>query len=124
MGSTKEEDQESNKKVNDRRPLFSVHSNDEGRMYLYLEEQEAVLDLMEEIGREAGIGYVDRLTDAGRAINLKTEFGARNYDRVRSELRETVMLLASMSEVEALDLAQDIVRIIAKRRSPRLEILK
>jgi len=42
----------------DRRPLFSVHTNDEGRIALYLEEQDAVLDLLEEAGKEANGDYI------------------------------------------------------------------
>jgi hypothetical protein len=43
---------------------------------------------------------------------------------MRQILPATVLLIASMTENEALDLAQDIVRNVAARRTPRLEIVK
>ena len=108
----------------DRRPLFSVHNNDEGRIALYLEEQDAVLDLLEEAGKEANGDYIAALTTAGKGINLSTDIGWLKYEHARQMLPATVLLIASMTENEALDLAQDIVRNVAARRTPRLEIVK
>jgi hypothetical protein len=108
----------------DRRPLFSVHTNDEGRIALYLEEQDAVLDLLEEAGKEANGDYIAVLTEAGEGIKLSTDIGWLDYEKLRQALPDTVLLIASMSENEALDLAQDIVRTVASRRSPRLELVK
>ena len=108
----------------DRRPLFSVHTNDEGRIALYLEEQDAVLDLLEEAGKEANGDYIGALTQAGEGIKISTDTGWLDYEKLRQALPDTVLLIASMSENEALDLAQDIVRNVAARRSPRLEIVK
>jgi hypothetical protein len=108
----------------DRRPLFSVHTNDEGRIALYLEEQDAVLDLLEEAGREANGDYIAALTQAGEGIKISTDTGWLEYERMRQLLPATVLLIAQMSENEALDLAQDIVRNVAARRSPRLELVK
>jgi hypothetical protein len=108
----------------DRRPLFSVHTNDEGRIALYLEEQDAVLDLLEEAGKEANGDYIAALTQAGEGIKLSTDTGWLDYEKLRQALPPTVLLIASMSENEALDLAQDIVRNVAARRSPRLELVK
>lgn len=108
----------------DRRPLFSVHNNDEGRIALYLEEQDAVLDLLEEAGKEGKGDYIAALTQAGEGIKISTDPGWLEYEKMRQFLPETVLLVASMTENEALDLAQDIVRNVAARRSPRLEIVK
>lgn len=108
----------------DRRPLFSVHTNDEGRIALYLEEQDAVLDLLEEAGKEANGDYITALTTAGEGIKISTDTGWLEYERTRQILPPTVLLIAQMSENEALDLAQDIVRNVAARRMPRLELVK
>ena len=109
----------------DRRPLFSVHSNDEGRIALYLEEQDAVLDLLEEAGKEANGDYIAALHRAAH-INEVSEDSSNwlEYDKLRQILPPTVLLIAQMSENEALDLAQDIVRNVAARRMPRLELVK
>lgn len=108
----------------DRRPLFSVHTNDEGRIALYLEEQDAVLDLLEEAGKEANGDYIAALTIAGEGIKISTDTGWLEYEKMRQILPPTVLLIAQMSENEALDLAQDIVRNVAARRMPRLELVK
>lgn len=111
--------------MSDRRPLFSVHTNDEGRLALYLEEQDAVLDLLEETGKEANGDYIAALH---RAAHINQVSGDSSnwleYDKLRQVLPATVLLIAYMTENEALDLAQDIVRTVAARRSPRLEIVK
>ena len=120
-----EANQEGARKMSlDRRPLFSVHTNDEGRIALYLEEQDAVLDLLEEAGNEANGDYIAALTQAGEGIKISTDTGWLEYERMRQLLPATVLLIAQMSENEALDLAQDIVRNVAARRSPRLELVK
>lgn len=109
----------------DRRPLFSVHTNDEGRIALYLEEQDAVLDLLEEAGKEANGDYIAALHRAAHINEVsKDSSNWLEYDKLRQALPPTVLLIASMSENEALDLAQDIVRNVAARRSPRLELVK
>jgi hypothetical protein len=89
-----------------------------------LEEQDAVLDLLEEAGKEANGDYIAALTQAGEGIKLSTDIGWLDYEKLRQALPDTVLLIASMSENEALDLAQDIVRNVAARRSPRLELVK
>ena len=108
----------------DRRPLFSVHNNDEGRIALYLEEQDAVLDLLEETGKEANGDYIAALHRAAYIHKISKDTGWLEYEQMRQLLPATVLLIASMTENEALDLAQDIVRNVAARRTPRLEIVK
>jgi len=109
----------------DRRPLFSVHTNEEGRIALYLEEQDAVLDLLEEAGKEANGDYIAALHRAAHINEVsKDSSNWLEYDKLRQALPATVLLIASMSENEALDLAQDIVRNVAARRMPRLELVK
>ena len=110
-----------------REPLFSVHGN-EGRLALYLEENNAVLDLIEETGKEVHADYIADLAVYGRVENLKTEEGFNTYSKHRDKLDPTVLLIAMMSEDEALTLAEQIlITVRAMREEPaarRLEIVK
>lgn len=109
-----------------REPLFSVHGN-EGRLALYLEENNAVLDLIEETGKEVHADYIADLAVYGRIENLKTEEGFDTYSKHRDKLDPTVLLIAMMSEDEALTLAEQIlitVRAMKEPAAPRLEIVK
>ena len=109
-----------------REPLFSVHGN-EGRLAIYLEEQDAVVDLIEEAGKEVHPDYIADLADYGKIENLKTEEGFDRYSKHRDKLDPTVLLIANMSQDEALTLAEQIlitVRAMKETPAPRLEIVK
>jgi hypothetical protein len=109
-----------------REPLFSVHGN-EGRLAIYLEEQDAVLDLIEETGKEVHPDYIADLADYGKIENLKTEEGFARYSKHRDKLDATALLIANMSQDEALTLAEQIlitVRAIKEPAAPRLELVK
>jgi hypothetical protein len=109
-----------------REPLFSVHGN-EGRLAIYLEERDAVLDLIEETGREVHPDYIADLADYGKIENLKTEEGFDRYSKHRDKLDATALLIANMSQDEALTLAEQIlitVRAIKEPVAPRLELVK
>jgi hypothetical protein len=109
-----------------REPLFSVHGN-EGRLAIYLEEQDAVLDLIEETGKEVHPDYIADLAVYGKVENLKTEEGFDTYSKHRDKLDPTVLLIAMMSQDEALNLAEQILitcRAMKQTPAPRLEIVK
>jgi hypothetical protein len=109
-----------------REPLFSVHGN-EGRLAIYLEERDAVLDLIEETGTEVHPDYIADLANYGKIENLKTEEGFDRYSKHRDKLDPTVLLIANMSQDEALTLAEQIlitVRAMKEPATPRLEIVK
>ena len=109
-----------------REPLFSVHGN-EGRLALYLEEQDAVVDLIEETGNEVHPDYIADLALYGKMENLKTQEGFSRYSKHRDKLDPTVLLIANMSQDEALTLAEQIlitVRAMKEPAAPRLEIVK
>jgi hypothetical protein len=109
-----------------REPLFSVHGN-EGRLAIYLEEQEAVLDLIEQTGKEVHPDYIADLAVYGKVQNIRTEEGFDTYSKHRDKLDPTVLLIAMMSEDEALTLAEQIlitVRAMREPATPRLEIVK
>lgn len=109
-----------------REPLFSVHGN-EGRLALYLEENNAVLDLIEETGKEVHADYIADLAVYGRIENLKTEEGYDTYSKHRDKLDPTALLIAMMSEDEALTLAEQILITVRAMKEPapiKLEIVK
>jgi hypothetical protein len=109
-----------------REPLFSVHGN-EGRLAIYLEEQDAVVDLIEETGKEVHPDYIADLADYGKIENLKTEEGFDRYSKHRDKLDPTVLLIANMSQDEALTLAEQILIAVRAMKEPtaaRLELVK
>jgi hypothetical protein len=109
-----------------RKPLFSVHGN-AGRLAIYLEEQDAVLDLIEETGKEVHPDYIADLAVYGRVENIRTEEGFETYSKHRDKLDPTALLIANMSQDEALTLAEQIlitVRAMKEPATPRLEIVK
>jgi hypothetical protein len=109
-----------------REPLFSVHGN-AGRLAIYLEEQDAVLDLIEETGKEVHPDYIADLAVYGRVENMRTEEGFETYSKHRDKLDPTALLIANMSQDEALTLAEQIlitVRAMKEPATPRLEIVK
>jgi hypothetical protein len=109
-----------------REPLFSVHCNEE-RLAIYLEERDAVLDLIEETGNEVHSDYIADLVEYGKVENLKTEQGFDAYAKHRNKLNDTALMIAMMSQDEALTLAQQIliaVRALREPAFPRLEIVK
>ena len=109
-----------------REPLFSVHGN-EGRLAIYLEEQDAVLDLIEETGKEVHPDFIADLAVYGKVQNMRTEEGFDIYSKHRDKLDPTVLLIANMSQDEALTLAEQIlitVRSMKEPAAPRLEIVK
>lgn len=110
-----------------RDPLFSVHGN-EGRLSIYLEENDAVLNLIEEVGNEVEPGFIEDLTIYGRTQNLKTIEGFEQYIKHCDKLQPTALRVATMSTDEALDLAQQILIIVREMKAPkvatRLEIVK
>ena len=109
-----------------REPLFSVHGNN-GRLAIYLEERDAVLDLIEETGKEVHPDYIADLAVYGKVENIRTEEGFDTYSKHRDKLDPTVLLIAMMSEDEALTLAEQIlitVRAMREPAMPRLELVK
>jgi hypothetical protein len=109
-----------------REPLFSVHGN-EDRLAIYLEERDAVLDLIEEAGKEVDSDYIADLAIYGKTENLRSEEGFDRYSKHREKLDPTALLITSMSIDEALNLAEQIlmtVRAIKTPTTPRLELVK
>lgn len=110
--------------MTEREQLFAVHTDGTEKIYLYLEERDSVLDLLEEAQRETGPSSLLELVRLGEVDNLKTELGSKQYEEYRNYLPDISLLISTMTEDEALDLAQAIVRAVGKSRGPRLEIVK
>lgn len=112
--------------MNYREPLFAVHGN-EGRLAIYLEERDAVLDLLEETGKEVHADYIADLAVYGKLENLKTFEGFDRYAKHRDKLDATAILIASLDADEALNLAEQILitlRAMREPTTPRLELVK
>lgn len=98
-----------------RDPLFSVHTTSEGRVCLYLEEQDACLDVVEDVLNFNDIDDLDQLKGAA-FTSLKEEGAVERLDKARAQLPEMALKIAIMSEDEAFNLCQDIIASIKKRR--------
>ena len=98
-----------------RDPLFSVHTTDSGSVCLYLEEQEACIDLVEDVLNFNSIDDLDALKGASSA-SLKEDGVVEALDRARNDLPEMALKIAIMTEDEAFNLCQDIITSIKKRR--------
>jgi hypothetical protein len=98
-----------------RDPLFSVHTTDSGKVCLYLEEQDACLDVVEDVLNFNEINELDELKGAAFA-SLKEEGAVERLDRARANLPEMALKIAIMTEDEAFNLCQDIISSIKKRR--------
>jgi hypothetical protein len=98
-----------------RDPLFSVHTTDSGAVCLYLEEQEACVDLVEDVLNFNSIDGLDALKGASSA-SLKEDGVVEALDNARNDLPEMALKIAIMTEDEAFNLCQDIITSIKKRR--------
>jgi hypothetical protein len=98
-----------------RDPLFSVHTTDSGSVCLYLEEQDACIDVVEDVLNFNSIDDLDALKGASSA-SLKEDGVAEALDKARNNLPEMALKIAIMTEDEAFNLCQDIITSIKKRR--------
>jgi hypothetical protein len=98
-----------------RDPLFSVHTTDQGKVFLYLEEQDAVVDLASDVVNCFEVRDLDELQAANRR-NLREDGAVEALDKARDAMPDAAILIASMSEDEAFNLCQDIISSIKKRR--------
>lgn len=98
-----------------RDPLFSVHTTDSGKVCIYVEEQDACLDIVEDVLNFNDIDDLDELKAASFA-SLREEGAVDRLDRARAQLPEMALKIISMTEDEAFNLCQDIITSIKKRR--------
>lgn len=91
------------------RPLFSVHTTDSGSLALYLEEHDAILDLLEDVVGQTELSDLDEL-QAVVNQHWKADGHFEQLDAARSNFGDMAIKIAYMTREEALDLAADIIR--------------
>ena len=103
-----------------REPLFSIHASDDGSVALYLEEQDAIKDVLEDV-----VGQWDYklLGELQGYVNesVKAENHFEHLETARNNFEQGAIKLVHMSEEEALNLAQDIIKTIKVSRYMREE---
>lgn len=113
--------------MNYREALFSVHSNGAGEFTIYLEEQDANLDLLEDVVEQVNIIDLAGLKEFASVDALKHEDGAIRLDAVRSGFPELAVRIAKLTEQEALTLAEQLIMIVKESRvqkPAKLELVK
>ena len=94
-----------------REPLFSIHNHSDGSIALYLEEQDAVKDLVQDVVGAYELDDLDLLRhSADRSVKADGYF--EHLDNARDNLGENAPLLCNLSEEEALILAEDLIRAV------------
>lgn len=109
--------------------LFSVHTATDGAIAVYLEEADANLDLLEDIVEQVPLLHLARLQDFSGTYALTSEVAAREADKVRAAIPTVVAKVASMTEDEALALAQQLIDAVKFARAiagktTKLELVK
>lgn len=109
--------------------LFSVHNASDGSVVVYLEEQDANLDLLEDVVCQVPLLALSRLAEHSRLETINSEVATRLLDKVRSQLPDVTVRLASMSEDEAMALAEQLVLAVNFARAVagkplKLELVK
>jgi hypothetical protein len=101
-----------------REPLFSIHNHSDGHIALYLEEQDAVKDMLEDV-----VGNFDyKMLMELQGICAESVKAEGHFDRLetaRENLGDGAPLLCSMTEHEALILAEDLIRAVKFARIGR-----
>ena len=98
-------------------------------MVVYLEEQDANLDLLEDVVAQVPLLALSRLAEHSGLDALKSEQAARLLDKVRGQLPDLAVKVATMSEEEALALAEQLIMAVKFARAiagkpTKLELVK
>ena len=102
-----------------REPLFSLHNHSDGHIALYLEEQDAVKDLVQDVVGAYPLDDLDLLRhSADRSVKSENYF--EHLDNARDNLEQHAPLLCNMTEKEALILAEDLIRAVKFGRMSRI----
>jgi hypothetical protein len=105
-----------------RDPLFSVHNALNGDFVIYLEERDANLDVVEDILAAVPLvqlkGIQSLILHDLKSIDL-----ARLMDKARSAVPDLAIKLASVSESEALTLAEQLITAVKYARAMRSQPL-
>ena len=105
-----------------RDPLFSVHNSLNGDLVIYLEERDAALDLVEDVLAAIPMGNLEAI-ESLLITDLKSSEAARMMDKARSAVPDLAIKLASISESEALTLAEQLITSVKYARAMRSQPL-
>ncbi len=103
--------------------IFKIFIASDGSYNLYLEEQEACVDLIENISDEIEISDFAEMKAASGA-NLRDNAATLRLDNIRNNMPPMALKIAKLSERELLDLAQEIICVVQDKNKLRLEIVK
>jgi hypothetical protein len=103
--------------------IFKIFIGNDGSYNLYLEEQEACVNLIENISDEIEISDFAEMKAASSA-NLRDDKATLRLDNIRKNLPPMALKVAKLSERELLDLAQEIIQVVQDKNRVRLEIVK
>jgi hypothetical protein len=101
-----------------RDPLFSVHNSLNGDVVIYLEERDAALDLVEDVLAAVPMSDLESI-ESLLITDLKSIEAARLMDKARSAVPDLAIKLASISESEALTLAEQLIVAVKFARAMR-----
>ena len=103
--------------------VFRIFISNDGSYHLYLEEQEACVDLIENISDEIEVSDFAEMKKASKA-DLRDDFATMRLDNVRKNLPPMASKVAKLTERELLDLVQEIIQVVQDKNKLRLEIVK
>jgi len=103
--------------------VFRIFISNDGSYHLYLEEQEACIDLIENVSNEIDVSDFAEMQKASKA-DLRDDFATMRLDNVRKNLPPMALKVAKLTERELLDLAQEIIQVVQDKNKLQLEIVK
>jgi hypothetical protein len=103
--------------------VFRIFISNDGSYHLYIEEQDACLDLVEHISNEIDITDFAEMKKASMA-NLRDDDATMRLDNIRKNMPPMALKVAKLTERELLDLAQEIIQVVQDKNKIRLEIVK
>jgi hypothetical protein len=101
-----------------REPLFSIHTHSDGHIALYLEEEDAVKDLAQDVVGAYPLDDLDLLKHSANR-SIKSDHYFEHLDNARDNLEQHAPLICNMTEQEALILAEDLIRAVKFARIGR-----
>jgi len=103
--------------------IFKIFITNDGSYHLYLEEQEACVDLIENVTDEIEVTDFAEMKKAS-AADLRDDFATMRLDSIRKNMPPMALKIAILTERELLDLAQEIIQVVQNKNKIRLEIVK
>lgn len=107
-----------------REALFSVHATGDGAFVLYLEEQDANLDMLEDVVEQVNLIDLAGLKEFASVDALKNPDAAARLDIVRADMPQVAAKICKMTEAEALTLAEQLIMIVKEYRAQNKKPIK